>query len=172
MKQCIDEWYQEECLLREYNSRFIQYRILPHYTSLVTNPLSKQPYCFCSVGMVMQDSAWCCNKYVHMHLFPYFVCHCQPYILLISMKTFLLLVCVFFNNSIKFLRRFAWVLQLWPDGFLPAKIIWPCETNTSIGAAILFSCHPYVGTHYRSSLIIIYKQSSKKEEKFEEANKM
>ena len=23
--------------------------------------------------------------------------------------------------------------------------------NTSIGAAILFSCHPYVGTHYRSS---------------------
>ena len=26
--------------------------------------------------------------YVHMHLFPYFVCHCQLYILLISMKSF------------------------------------------------------------------------------------
>ena len=28
--------------------------------------------------------------------------------------------------------------------------------NTAIGAAILFSCHPYIGTHYRSSLHVTF----------------
>ena len=31
---------------------------------------------------------------------------------------------------------------------------WRLDANTSIVAAILFSGHPYIGRHYRASLII------------------
>ena len=38
----------------------------------------------------------------------------------------------------------------WPSY---CRVIANACTCTSIGAAILFSCYPYIGTHYRSSLI-------------------